>query len=896
MATRRSESELANLRRLARQAARRRKERVTTVHLLAALCTAEGPAHELLRARGLDEQALLRAGRTFDEPGGGALDESLAAAKDLAKRSAYPASERASVRGPGAIHVLVVLLSNRHSAAYRALSQCGVDVARLRTAATQIAFGSVAPPRAVRSRTEVVTSEHPAVASVAVTRTPAAARPASSPSSSRRPKPTSRRAAVEVPLIPPSSGRATRQPAAKVLPSVPKEKARPRRKTTVRKAAARSSSAATQKAPSKVASKVASKAASRKPTRTATRANAGTANAGTTNAGTTKHDALQLNDTTFPTLAALGINLTLEAARGELDRVVGRESEIEQALDVLAKRRANSPLLVGPPGVGKTSVAHGLAHVFAEQYRAAGELRWLIELPITDLLSGTAARGSLAERLAAVRGELRVAGGRIVLFIDELHEMLAASGGDELVAELKAALAKGEFPLIATTTAAEYRRMFDSDAALARRFSVVEIDEPDEADSFLVLRAVCGGLSKHHGAKFSDEAIASSVAWSLRYLPGRALPDKAVSVLDLAAARLKRRTPRGTPEVVPEHIAEVVSELADVPIERLLQTDGERMLELDKLLSDRIVGHPEEAKRIAAVLRRNAAGLRGRRPIGSFLLLGPTGVGKTETAKAVAEILFHSPDAMTRLDLSEYSEAHAVARLIGAPPGYIGHDAGGTLTEAVCKRPYQVILLDEFEKAHRDVLQSFLQVFDEGRLTDGRGRTVDFSHTVIVMTANLGASEIDAACRQQRVGFAGRATPAGGDESELRDIANRAARAKLPPELYNRIDEIMYYSRLERPHVAQIAERLIADLAARIAVQGVRLDVDPAVVDRLLDRGGFDPSLGARPLRRAIARLLEAPLAEMLLRGEATRGSVVMVVSDGDGIGFDVVDPARQTA
>lgn len=871
MAARRTESELVQLRRLALQAARRRKERATTVHLLATLCSVEGPARELLITKGLDEQRLLRGGRTFDEPASGAIEEVISASKDLAKRSAFPVVEPAKstvVSRPGGIHVLVVLLSNRHCAAYRALSQCGVDVARMRTAATRIAVGAVTPPRATRRASG---SE-----SAAVERSSASgpARPPSNGPAKPTPRNRGRGTAVEVPLVPLSTS--SKRPR-----SVPMVASTSKPKTVARKTAAKRGESSRGAA----ASKALRKTSARK------------TNSTNQGRGTPRRaSALELNDQTFPNLVALGHNLTLSASRGELDKVVGCEPEIEQLLDVLAKRRGNSPLLVGAPGVGKTSVVYGLAHAFAEQVRRGGEPRWIIELPITELLSGTGARGALAERLVALRAELRAAGGRIVLFIDELHEMLAASGGDELVAELKAALAKGELPLIATTTPAEYRRVIESDVALARRFSVVEIAEPNETDAFLVLRTVCAGLSTHHRVTFSDEAIASAVAWSLRYLPGKALPDKAVSVLDLAAARLKRRTERGTPEVVPEHIADIVSELAEVPIERLLQTDGERMLQLDGLLAERVVGHPEAAARIAAVLRRNAAGLRGRRPIGSFLLLGPTGVGKTETAKAIAEILFHSPDAMTRVDLSEYSESHAVARLIGAPPGYVGHEAGGVLTESVRKRPYQVVLLDELEKAHLDVLQSFLQVFDEGRLTDGRGRTVDFTHTVIVMTSNLGAAEIDASCRQQRVGFSGRGSSLVGEEKELRDIANRAARTKLPPELYNRIDEVMYYARLDRGHVAKIAERLIADLARRLDAQGISMDIGPDVVPRLLDRGGFDSSLGARPLRRAIARLLEAPLADMLLRGELRRGSVVMVVAEGEGLGFDVVDAKQQTA
>jgi ATP-dependent Clp protease ATP-binding subunit ClpC len=346
---------------------------------------------------------------------------------------------------------------------------------------------------------------------------------------------------------------------------------------------------------------------------------------------------------------------------------------------------------------------------------------------------------------------------------------------------------------------------------------------------------------------------------------------------------------------LPEHIAEIISELCEVPLERLLETDRDRLLALDRLLRERVIGHDEACARMAAVLRRNAAGLRAARPIGTFLLLGPTGVGKTESAKALAEVLFGAPDAMTRLDMSEYAEPHAVARLIGAPPGYVGHEAGGLLTEAVRRRPYQVVLLDEIEKAHRDVLQAFLQVFDEGRLTDGRGRTVDFRHSLIILTSNLGASELSAAVNERRMGFGG-AERAPKETNVLRDVAVRAARAVLAPELYNRIDEVIYFRHLERDDVRAIAGRLLDVLRASLAMQSIALDVDDAALDVLLEHGGFDPELGARPMRRAIARLVEAPIADMILSGELEEGSTALVVVEDGEIVLDAVNGARRTA
>ncbi len=486
----------------------------------------------------------------------------------------------------------------------------------------------------------------------------------------------------------------------------------------------------------------------------------------------------------FPTLASLGRNLTLAAARGELDPVFGRELEIERTLDVLAKRQANCPCLVGPAGVGKTSVVHGLAQHIAHAAEVGAstsfEARILIAVDSAALVSGTGLRGAVSERMAQIKTELAQAEGRVVLFFDELHAVLGSD--DEVASELKTALSKGEIACIGATTPEDHKRAILADAGLARRMSVIEVTElaPDEA--MLALERVAPAFERHHGVRFASDAIAAAVAWSARFVPERPLPDKALGVLDLAGARARRR---GEREVGRAQVAEVLTEMTGVPMDRLLETDGARMLRLEQLMAERVVGHGDALGRIAHVLRRNASGFRSRRPIGSFLLLGPTGVGKTETAKSIAECLFHSPHAMTRLDLSEYAEAHAIARLVGAPPGYIGHEAGGQLTEAVRKRPYQVLLLDEIEKAHRDVLEGFLQVFDEGRMTDGRGRTVDFTNVVVVMTSNLGADVARPATSRGRIGFGARETNAS---RAYEDALCDAARSALAPEFYNRID------------------------------------------------------------------------------------------------------------
>ncbi|MBW2278717.1 MAG: ATP-dependent Clp protease ATP-binding subunit, partial [Deltaproteobacteria bacterium] len=500
--------------------------------------------------------------------------------------------------------------------------------------------------------------------------------------------------------------------------------------------------------------------------------------------------------------------------------------------------------------------------------------------------AGTGVRGALAERIGTLRKEVEGAAGRVVLFFDEIHQLFSGDGAEELGAELKTALARGELPCVGTSTPGEYRRTIEADPALCRRFTRIDIEEPGREDAFLILDAASEKLSAHHRVSYDMDALALSVNWSIRYLPGSALPDKAISVADLAGARTRRR---GRAEVTIEAVAEVVSELADLPIDRLLQTDNDRMLQLDRLLQGLIVGHEAQLIRIARILKRNAAGLGSQRPLGTFLLLGPTGVGKTETAKAVAEVLFHNATAMTRIDLSEYGEPHSVARLVGAPPGYVGHEAGGQLTEAVRRRPYQVLLLDEVEKAHPDVLVAFLPVFDEGRLTDGRGRAVDFTNTIILMTSNLG-SDVSGAAPKRRVGFG---NDSGPNNADLERAVTAAARVALAPELYNRIDEVLVFAPLARSEVHEIARRLLATVAQTLEQQhGIEFHADDDAIEHLLDSGGFDPSLGARPMKRAIARLVEAPLAERILSGDLQRGHVALLTVIDDALEIDSLDGA----
>jgi ATP-dependent Clp protease ATP-binding subunit ClpC len=785
------ESDLASLRRLAEEMAKERGERATTGHLLAAIASNGGSAAELLKERRLDSEVLLKAARVLVDDHADAMSRTLQRARELAARS--------PLREAGAIHVLFALCQERATAAFRAISQCGSDVVKLRTATMQLAMGIVGPRR-MSGVTQL--SLQPSA-------------------SGAMPRPGGRQVASSQPAVKAAA-------AAPVAPS-PSRPKRPRQ-------------------------------GSSSPSLSAIRSSL------------TPVARFEIDSKSAPMLTSVGRNLTLAAVRGELDPVVGREIEIERTLDVLAKRHGNCPCLVGPAGVGKTSVVRGLAQRIAHADGATSlDDRIVIEIDAASLLAGTGVRGALAERMAQLKAEASRFEGRVVLFFEEIHAILAAD--EEATAELKAALTRGDLPCIGATTLEHYKRVVLADPALARRLTAIEVSElaPDEA--VLALERVAPAFERHHRVHFAPTAMAAAVSWSARYVPDRALPDKAVGILDLAGARARRR---GEREVARAQIAEVISETTGVPLERLLETDAERMLRLEQSMGTRIVGHAHALERIARVLRRNAGGFHSQRPIGSFLMLGPTGVGKTETAKAIAECLFYSPHAMTRLDLSEYAEAHTISRLVGAPPGYVGHEVGGQLTEAVRRRPYQVLLLDEIEKAHRDVLEAFLQVFDEGRLTDGRGRVVDFTNVVIAMTSNLGADF----SRQTTGGRIGFGALEGRNVRAYEEAVCAAARSALTPEFYNRIDEVIAFAPLDRADVAEVAWRMLRALGADLkGARGVGLDINDTAVTALLDQGGFDAELGARPMRRAIARLVEAPIAEMLLRGELKAGDVAIVTT-----------------
>lgn len=815
----------------AEELARRRSEPLAGVHLFAALGAARGSVRDLLEERGVGFRRVLDQWERLVDRG---PPENL----QIILRSTQQTARRFGARTATASHLLLSLLADGNGSVRRVLSQLDADTAQLRNAAMQVAQGLPTRRRlAAGGDEEPFPSTLLGPARVSPTRGVAVPVMPRDPVRGRRllVTPTQRGPGQAVPLIPHKEAAETAPPS--VVSDVSAPPPRPR-------------SSGDSPRPEPVEP---------------------------------EGGIFTLDRKRFPILTQVGRNLTRAAALGKLDPVVGRETEIEYVLDVLAKRHGNSPCLVGAAGVGKTSVARGVAARLADaegcaQWEAGGG-RVVIEIPISELVAGTGTRGALAGRLSALKKEVLGTAGRVILFFDEIHQLFSGDAAEEIAADLKISLSRGQLPCIGATSAEEYRRVFEADPALSRRFSPVEVDEPSREDAFLVLSAVAERLRAHHRVDYDEEALALAIAWSVRYLPGRALPDKAVSAIDLAGARVRRR---GRDRVDVEAIAEVVASAATMPVERLLESDAERMLGLEDMLAERVIGHERHLQKIARILRRNAAGLGSRRPIGTFLLLGPTGVGKTETAKAIAEVLFHSETAMTRIDMAEMSEAHAVARLVGAPPGYVGHDAGGQLTEAVRRRPYQVVLLDEIEKAHPEVLTAFLAVFDEGRMTDSRGRLVDFTNTVILLTSNLGAG-VFLESRKKQVGFRSQGADQGGDlEKQVKAVAQKA----LPPELYNRIDEVLAFTALERDAVFRIGRKMLKGLADELEIsRGVFLEVSDLAIEHLLDAGGYDPEYGARPLRRTIARMVEAPLAEALLSGDLVSGDVFSV----DDLGGELV-------
>lgn len=651
------------------------------------------------------------------------------------------------------------------------------------------------------------------------------------------------------------------------------------------------------------------------------------------------------------TLDKYGRDLTDLARQGRIDPVIGREEEIEQTVEVLSRRGKNNPVLIGEAGVGKTAIVEGLAQRIADDDVPdilAG--RRVVALDLAGVVSGTRFRGDFEERLTKIVGEIRAHSDQLVVFIDELHTVVGAGAGETSGMDagniLKPALARGELHIVGATTLVEYRRI-EKDAALARRFQPILVPEPSALDALEILRGLRDRYEAHHQVRYSDEALVAAVELSDRHLTDRQLPDKAIDLVDQAGARVRLRSrTKGSDvramereveqltrdkdlavegeryeeagrlrdrigklqermsagrderaddgqhlEVTAEDIAEVVSRQTGIPVSSLTQEEKQRLLGLKEHLHQRVVGQEEAVGAVADAVLRSRAGLASPdRPIGSFLFLGPTGVGKTELARALAEALFGSEERMVRLDMSEFQERHTVSRLVGAPPGYVGHEDAGQLTETVRRHPYSLLLLDEVEKAHPDVFNVLLQVLDDGRLTDSQGRTVDFTHTVVVMTSNLGSDMIT-----RRGGGLGFAADGGAeaDEEARRERVLRPLREHFRPEFLNRIDEIVVFRQLTAEQLRRITDLLLERTRRRLHAQDVTIDITEPAVDWLA-RHGHQPEYGARPLRRTIQREVDNPLSRLLLDGRLTPGSRVEADVEDDRLTFRTSPPSGQ--
>lgn len=576
-------------------------------------------------------------------------------------------------------------------------------------------------------------------------------------------------------------------------------------------------------------------------------------------------------------------DLTLIAGGGGADPVVGREREISRVIQILSRRTKNNPVLVGEPGVGKTAVAEGLARRVAR-----GEVpdtlknRRIVTLDLASMLAGTKYRGDFEDRVKCIIKEVQRAGD-VIVFIDELHTIVgagSAEGAIDAANILKPALGRGEIQVIGATTPEEYRKHIEKDAALERRFQPVDVPEPDEACCVRMLRALRGSLETHHGLQITDEAISAAVRLSVRYICDRFLPDKAIDLLDEAASHVRLESgPQARQTVEASDVADVVSAWTGVPASAISEPESERLLRLEEALHRRVIGQDEAVSAVARAIRRGRVGLSDpRRPMGSFIFLGPTGVGKTELCRALAEAVYGDRDALIRLDMSEYMEKHAVSKLIGSPPGYVGYGEGGQLTERVRRRPWSVVLFDEIEKAHEDVYNLLLQIMEDGRLTDSAGRRADFRSTIVVMTSNIGAKAITE--DRPALGFSG--APRDGDGAVKEAVMAELCRT-FRPEFLNRVDDTIVFRRLSREDVRQIARGMTEAVCGRMRELGVELRVTDEALDLLAERG-FDPAYGARPLRRQISALLEDPAADAILTGRAAPGDRLIATACGGEI------------
>ncbi|MEH7349296.1 ATP-dependent protease ATP-binding subunit ClpC [Gottfriedia acidiceleris] len=657
------------------------------------------------------------------------------------------------------------------------------------------------------------------------------------------------------------------------------------------------------------------------------------------NESSSNHQNGSANQANTPTLDSLARDLTVSAREGRLDPVIGRGKEIQRVIEVLSRRTKNNPVLIGEPGVGKTAIAEGLAQqIVNNEVPEILRDKRVMTLDMGTVVAGTKYRGEFEDRLKKVMDEIRQAG-NIILFIDELHTLIGAGGAEGAIDAsniLKPSLARGELQCIGATTIDEYRKYIEKDAALERRFQPIQVDQPSVEESIQILQGLRDRYEAHHRVSISDQSIIEAVKLSDRYITDRFLPDKAIDVIDEAGSKVRLRSFTTPPnlkelelkleevrkekdaavqsqefekaaslrdseqrlreqledtkrqwkekqgkensEVTVEDIANVVSSWTNIPVTKLAQTEADKLLNMESVLHKRVIGQEEAVVAVSKAVRRARAGLKDpKRPIGSFIFLGPTGVGKTELARALAETIFGDEDAMIRIDMSEYMEKHATSRLVGAPPGYVGYDEGGQLTEKVRRKPYSVILLDEIEKAHPDVFNILLQVLEDGRLTDSKGRTVDFRNTLVIMTSNVGASALKT---NKYVGF-----NINDGEKDYKDMKGKVLeelKKAFRPEFLNRIDETIVFHSLEKKHIKEIVHLMVNSLTKRLKEQEIELELSDAAIDKISDEG-FDAEYGARPLRRAIQKQVEDRLSEELLKGNIEKGrKVILDVKDNE--------------
>lgn len=655
-----------------------------------------------------------------------------------------------------------------------------------------------------------------------------------------------------------------------------------------------------------------------------------------------------------PTLDQLGVDLTQKARNGSLDPVIGRDKEIERVVQILSRRTKNNPVLIGEPGVGKSSIVEALAQRIAgTDVPETLQGKRLVTLDVGALVAGTKYRGEFEERLRKVIDEIK-SSGNCVLFIDEMHTIVgagAAEGAVDAANMLKPALARGELQCIGATTQDDYRKQVERDPALERRFQPIKVEEPSVEETIEILRGLKSRYEEHHELEIADEAIQEAANLASRYITDRFLPDKGIDVIDEASSRVrirnstmpaylkeahatlesvkkekedaiqsqkyesaaqlrerelalsdelenmdsewKSKREEDKPCVNADDVAEVVSMWTGIPVTRLATEEIERLLKMEEVLHEKIVGQDEAINVVAKAVRRARAGLKDRRrPIGNFIFLGPTGVGKTYLVRALAEFMFGSEDSLIRLDMSEFMERHAVARLVGAPPGYIGYDEGGQLTEAVRRRSYSAILLDEIEKAHPDVFNMLLQIFDDGHLTDAKGRKVDFRNSIVVMTSNIGAELIK---RDNTLGFSislDEAQASRESYERMKDKVLTEVKRFFRPEFLNRIDGIVVFHALTREHILQIVDLLLDEVRANLTEKGISLEISESAKELLGERG-YDPTFGARPLKRLIQDIVEDPLSEQLLKGMFGPGDTVFIDRDGEDI---TVGPVAELA